>query len=41
MWSLNINEEYKLLNLKISDTLTLNELSEISILNWSLLSMDL
>ena len=29
MWSLNINEEYKLLNLKISDTLTLNELSEI------------
>ena len=29
MWSLNINEENKLLNLKISDTLTLNELSEI------------
>jgi hypothetical protein len=29
VWSLNINEEYKLLNLKISDTLTLNELSEI------------
>ena len=28
MWSLNINEEYKLLKLKISDTLTLNELSE-------------
>jgi len=29
MWTLNINEEYKLLKLKISDTLTLNELSEI------------
>ena len=29
MWTLNINEENKLLILKISDTLTLNELSEI------------
>ena len=29
MWTLNINEEKKLLTLKISDTLTLNELSEI------------
>ncbi|MGB5748794.1 MAG: hypothetical protein WBM69_17570 [Desulfobacterales bacterium] len=29
MWTLNINEEKKLLILKISDTLTLNELSEI------------
>ena len=29
MWSLDINEENKLLNLKIFDTLTLNELSEI------------
>ena len=29
MWSLNINEENKLLKLKISDTLTLNELSDI------------
>jgi hypothetical protein len=28
MWSLNINEEKKLLVLKFSDTLTLNELSE-------------
>ena len=28
MWALNINEEKKLLILKISDTLTLNELSE-------------
>ena len=28
MWSLNINEEKKLLILRISDTLTLNELSE-------------
>ena len=29
MWTLNINEEKKLLLLKISDTLILNELSEI------------
>jgi hypothetical protein len=29
MWTLNIDEEKKLLILKISDTLTLNELSEI------------
>ena len=29
MWSLNINEEKKLLILRISDTLTLNELSDI------------
>ena len=29
MWALNINEEKKLLKLKISDTLTLNELSDI------------
>lgn len=29
MWALNINEEKKLLMLKISDTLELNELSEI------------
>ncbi len=29
MWTLNINEERKLLILKISDTLTLNDLSEI------------
>ena len=29
MWTLNVNEEKKLLLLKISDTLTLNELSEI------------
>jgi hypothetical protein len=29
MWSLNINEEKKLLILKFSDTLTLNELSDI------------
>ena len=29
MWTLNINEENKLLKLKISDTLTLNELSDI------------
>ena len=29
MWTLNINKEKKLLILKISDTLTLNELSEI------------
>jgi hypothetical protein len=29
MWSLNINEKKKLLILKISDTLTLNELSDI------------
>ena len=28
MWALNINEEEKLLTLKLSDTLTLNELSE-------------
>ena len=28
MWTLNINEEKKLLILKLSDTLTLNELSE-------------
>jgi len=28
MWTLNINEEYKLLKLKISDTFTLKELSE-------------
>ena len=28
MWSLNINEEKKLILLKISDTLTLDELSE-------------
>jgi len=28
MWTLNINEENKLLKLKISDTLTFNELSE-------------
>ena len=28
MWSLKINEEKKLLMLRISDTLTLNELSE-------------
>ena len=28
MWTLNINEEKKLLILRISDTLTLNELSE-------------
>jgi len=28
MWTLNINEENKLLILKLSDTLTLNELSE-------------
>ena len=28
MWTLNINEEKKLLVLKLSDTLTLNELSE-------------
>ncbi len=28
MWTLNINEEKKLLILKISDTLTLNELSD-------------
>ena len=28
MWTLNINEENKLLILRISDTLTLNELSE-------------
>jgi hypothetical protein len=29
MWTLNINEEKKLLILRISDTLTLNELSDI------------
>ena len=29
MWSLKINEEKKLLMLRISDTLTLNELSDI------------
>ena len=29
MWSFNINEEKKLLILKFSDTLTLNELSDI------------
>jgi hypothetical protein len=29
MWSLNINEKNKLLILRISDTLTLNELSDI------------
>jgi hypothetical protein len=29
MWSLNINEEKKLLILRISDTLTLIELSDI------------
>jgi hypothetical protein len=29
MWSLNINEKKKLLILRISDTLTLNELSDI------------
>ena len=29
MWSLNINEEQKLLIFKFSDTLTLNELSDI------------
>jgi len=29
MWALNINEETKLLVLKISDTLTLDELSEL------------
>ena len=28
MWTLNINEEKNLLLIKISDTLTLNELSE-------------
>ena len=28
MWALNINEETKLLVLKLSDTLTLDELSE-------------
>ena len=28
MWTLNVNEEKKLLILKLSDTLTLNELSE-------------
>ena len=28
MWTLNINEEKKLIILRISDTLTLNELSE-------------
>ena len=31
MWALNINEETKLLVLKLSDTLTLDELSEILI----------
>ena len=29
MWSFNINEEKKLLNLKLSDIFTLNDLSEI------------
>ena len=29
MWTLNINEEKKLLILKLSDTLTLNDLSDI------------
>ena len=29
MWTLNINEENKLLNLKLSDIFTLNDLSEI------------
>ena len=28
MWSLNVNDDQKLLAIKISDTLTLNELSE-------------
>jgi hypothetical protein len=28
MWTINLNEEKKLLILKLSDTLTLNELSE-------------
>ena len=31
MWTLNVNEEKKLLLLKLSDTLTLNELSEFLI----------
>ena len=31
MWTLNINEEKKLLILRISDTLTLDELSDIQI----------
>jgi hypothetical protein len=29
MWALNINEDKKLIILKLSDTLTLNELSEL------------
>ena len=31
MWTININEEKKLLTLKLSGTLTLNELSEVLI----------